>query len=151
MHVSIEPAMDLGMDILMVSPMDPPVDSLVDPAVDPTVDLGLDSGMDLGLDSGMDFSWISHGFFGPILCRAGYYFGTEKSTAPEAKKSTHRFYENPRPGKNIPRRLRAPRGELRQVVGSRSGVWKVELRPMGFSARGHAEQHLQVVAVIPRS
>ena len=61
-----------------VSPMDPPVDSPVDPAVDPTVDLGLDSGMDLGLDSGMDFSWISHGFFCPILCRTGYYFGTEK-------------------------------------------------------------------------
>ena len=70
MHVSTEPAMDLGMDILMVSPMDPPVDSPVDPAVDPTVDLGL--------DSGMDFSWISHGFFGPILCRTGYYFGTEQ-------------------------------------------------------------------------
>ena len=101
MHVSIEPAMGLGMDILMASPTDPPVDSPVDPAVDPTVDLGLDSGMDLGLDSGMDFSWISHGFFGPILCRAGYYFGTEKSTAPEAKKSMHRFYENPRPGKTF--------------------------------------------------
>ena len=151
MHVSIEPAMDLGMDILMVSPMDPPVDSPVDPAVDPTVDLGLDSGMDLGLDSGMDFSWTSHGFSGPICVAQGTILVRKKSTAPEAKTTMHRFYENPRPGKNIPRRLRAPRGELRQVVGSRSGVWKVELRPMGFSARGHAEQHLQVVAVIPSS
>ena len=86
MHVSIEPAMGLGLDILMASPMDPPVDSPVDPAVDPTVDLGLDSGMDLGLDSGMDFSWISHGFFGPILCRTGYYFGTEKIHGAGGKK-----------------------------------------------------------------
>ena len=101
MHVSIEPAMDLGMDILMVSPMDPPVDSPVDPAVDPTVDLGLDSGMDLGLDSGMDFSWISHGFVGPILCRAGYYFGTEKSTVPEAKNPCTVFMKIHGPGKTF--------------------------------------------------
>ena len=131
MPISIEAEMDLGMDVLMDSPMDSPVDS----GLDSVMDFGMDSALDLGLD----FGRISAGFRQDFLAkfsshRVLFWYGKNpgrrrqktqtpflsKSRAPEGEKSM---------------RLRAPRGELRWVDGSRSGVWKVEPRPMGFSVK----------------